>query len=311
MNFYLTYFKLFLILFLLYACESSPPALSPLPVHDSTKPSEDQALDSTMTSQQDLNLDTDLYRDMSVSINNDVSEDQSVFNDSSILDDLSLDQSEPPPPEFMPIPTPPPPIGYPQFRFPIANQDVTLILTNPVFGFDHDWSSGSRTQCEDHHGRPFPFCYDGHTGTDFMLSGGFNTMDEGSARVIAAQRGIVVDLDDGNYDRCHTDLIQMDISCDGYPMRPNYVSIRHPSGWTTLYYHLKSGSVQVEIGDQVECGTILGLIGSSGYSSSPHLHFEVHNELGQEIDPYTGPSSQEFSLWTQETQYLPGLDCGE
>jgi murein DD-endopeptidase MepM/ murein hydrolase activator NlpD len=42
-----------------------------------------------------------------------------------------------------------------------------------------------------------------------------------------------------------------------------------------LYAHFKTGSVAVERGQQVKRGDVLGHIGSSGNSSTPHLHFQV------------------------------------
>jgi len=42
-----------------------------------------------------------------------------------------------------------------------------------------------------------------------------------------------------------------------------------------LYAHLKSGSIEVEKGDRVKKGQRLGQVGNSGFSSTPHLHFQV------------------------------------
>lgn len=53
----------------------------------------------------------------------------------------------------------------------------------------------------------------------------------------------------------------------------NYIVIDHGNGTTTLYGHLKS--VQVFEGQQVQAGQLIGLAGSTGNSTGPHLHFEV------------------------------------
>jgi hypothetical protein len=197
---------------------------------------------------------------------------------------------------------PPAPDDYPRFSFPIHQEDRELIRADPVFGFDHDPREGNRIQCTDYAGRGFPHCYDGHEGSDFMLEGGFDAMDAGSARVVAALSGEVVSAEDGNYDRCHADLFSADVSCDGYPMRSNFVRIRHDNGWVSIYYHLKSGSVRVRRGQRVDCGEELGLVGSSGYSSSPHLHFEVIDRRSGRWDPFAGPESQTFSLWVYQPE---------
>lgn len=203
---------------------------------------------------------------------------------------------------------PPPPAGYPLFSFPIHADDRDLMRPDPVFGFDHDPSEGVRIRCTDYAGRGFPHCYDEHKGSDFMLSGGFDAMDAGSARVVAALSGEVVSAEDGNYDRCHADLLSADVTCDGHPMRANFVKIRHDNGWISMYYHLKRGSVQVRRGQLVECGEVLGLVGSSGYSSAPHLHFEVEGLRGERWDPFAGPESQDFSLWISQPELSEPTD---
>ena len=62
----------------------------------------------------------------------------------------------------------------------------------------------------------------------------------------------------------------------------NYVVVSHGSGNTTLYAHLSSRSVSV--GQYVNQGDVLGITGSTGNSTGPHLHFEI-TENGVRIDP--------------------------
>ena len=64
--------------------------------------------------------------------------------------------------------------------------------------------------------------------------------------------------------------------------RGNYVVVSHGSGNTTTYQHLSKRSVSV--GDKVAQGQVVGITGSTGVSSGPHLHFEI-TENGQIIDP--------------------------
>ncbi len=52
-----------------------------------------------------------------------------------------------------------------------------------------------------------------------------------------------------------------------------FVEIRHPNGMTTLYGHLSR--LDVASGDRLEAGARIGLVGSTGRSTGPHLHFEV------------------------------------
>jgi hypothetical protein len=56
-------------------------------------------------------------------------------------------------------------------------------------------------------------------------------------------------------------------------MTGNTVVIEHGAGLKTIYMHLSE--IDCEAGDMVEQGDIIGLVGSTGYSTGPHLHFEV------------------------------------
>jgi len=63
----------------------------------------------------------------------------------------------------------------------------------------------------------------------------------------------------------------------------NYIIIRHQHGFYTRYAHLLSS--RVESGQQVKQGETIGYIGSTGRSTGPHLHYEVH--IGSDVvDPY-------------------------
>ena len=66
---------------------------------------------------------------------------------------------------------------------------------------------------------------------------------------------------------------------DGYG---GLIVIGHPSGYETWYAHLDRFSV--EIGQQLKRGEKIGLMGSTGYSTGSHLHFEVRQD-GQVRDP--------------------------
>jgi murein DD-endopeptidase MepM/ murein hydrolase activator NlpD len=69
------------------------------------------------------------------------------------------------------------------------------------------------------------------------------------------------------------------VSGSGYG---DYVLISHPDGWFTLYGHLSS--FVVADGQVVQKGQLIARSGSTGYSTGPHLHFEVRRG-SQAVDP--------------------------
>ncbi|HEY5406472.1 MAG TPA: M23 family metallopeptidase [Ginsengibacter sp.] len=62
----------------------------------------------------------------------------------------------------------------------------------------------------------------------------------------------------------------------------NHVVINHGYGYETLYGHMYK--VKVKVGEKVKRGEVIGWVGSSGKSTGPHCHYEVHIN-GQEVDP--------------------------
>ena len=144
--------------------------------------------------------------------------------------------------------------------------------------------------------------YDGHRGIDFRVPTEIE-MREGVA-VVAAADGEVIFAFDGQPD------ILMRETGPGKTREErngNWVAISHGDSWITTYAHLMKGTVAVSKGDRVKRGDKLGLIGLSGNSDFPHVHFAVThgNKL---LDPFTGlePSAtcgeQGQSLWSDAAQ---------
>ena len=69
----------------------------------------------------------------------------------------------------------------------------------------------------------------------------------------------------------------------------NFITLDHGDGLVTLYAHCSE--LLVEVGDEVKKGQVIARAGSTGWSTGPHLHFEVRVQ-GVRIDP---------------TYYLPSL----
>ncbi len=64
----------------------------------------------------------------------------------------------------------------------------------------------------------------------------------------------------------------------------NFVSLDLGGGTFALYAHLQPGSLRVAVGEHVRAGQVLGLVGNSGNSSGPHLHFH----LSESAEPVAG-----------------------
>jgi hypothetical protein len=197
------------------------------------------------------------------------------------------------------------------FRFPAVDPTGQVFMEVPIIGVDHDdlHDSTDRLTCVNYAGQPFPLCYNDHLGTDFLLTGGFPAMDQGVS-VVAGAAGVVVETVDGNYDRCHNGA-NFEVTCDGNPTIANRVTLRHPDGLQSSYWHLRKGSVLVHVGDEVSCGQALAQVGSSGSSAVPHLHLQLEDASGSVIDPYAGPRSQAHSYWIQQAGPFgrPGALC--
>lgn len=68
----------------------------------------------------------------------------------------------------------------------------------------------------------------------------------------------------------------------GLTTKGRYIIIRHEDGSETRYYHLNK--VLVKDGQDVNAGDTIGLVGSTGKSTGPHLHYEIRM-YGQAVDP--------------------------
>jgi murein DD-endopeptidase MepM/ murein hydrolase activator NlpD len=64
----------------------------------------------------------------------------------------------------------------------------------------------------------------------------------------------------------------------------NVVVLRGAGGLSQVYAHLKPGSVNVKVGDHVEAGQVIGLLGNTGGSLAPHLHVHLVNGTQAALD---------------------------
>jgi len=161
-----------------------------------------------------------------------------------------------------------------------------------------DWACGTRTY-------DLNTGYD-HEGTD-MMTGPFpaHGMNSRWVDIVAVAPGVIIARNDGAPDRnC---MAQASIR------EANFVSILQDDGLSAHYWHMQSGSLtDKQIGDRVETGEFLGRVGSSGYSSEPHLHFELrHPDVpGIIVDPYAGACGADNPLWRHQHAYLDSAITG-
>jgi murein DD-endopeptidase MepM/ murein hydrolase activator NlpD len=64
----------------------------------------------------------------------------------------------------------------------------------------------------------------------------------------------------------------------------NLIMVDHGNGWQSLYAHLSQ--TNVACGQSVGQGELIGLMGSTGNSSGPHLHFELMNTQYGKVNPH-------------------------
>ncbi len=136
---------------------------------------------------------------------------------------------------------------------PILTEGTTLHVTSP-FGWRTDPVTGEGGQ--------------GHKGIDVTLWRGWSAL----SGIGAAWDGVVIGVRDGveGFDKSRS--------------AGNRVTIDHGDGVVTKYFHLANGSIPVQPGDHVTAGQVIGQMGSTGYSTGAHLHFQL--EIGGEVvDP--------------------------
>jgi len=153
------------------------------------------------------------------------------------------------------------------------------------------------------------FTYDGHNGVDLALRD-LEAMAAG-VTVVAAADGIVRATRDALPDRSIKEGGQGLVrgrECG------NGVVLVHEGGWETQYCHMRRGSIAVAQDQAIKRGQALGLVGLSGETEYPHLHFSVR-QGGRAVDPFLGPEGKPCGetrapLWTEavlaQLRYAPG-----
>jgi murein DD-endopeptidase MepM/ murein hydrolase activator NlpD len=158
---------------------------------------------------------------------------------------------------------------------------------DPSFNIIGDYSCSNRT-------------YDGHKGVDiFTWPFAWYLVENDLVEVITAAAGTIVGKLDGNdHDNCNFENETW-----------NAIYIMHSDGSMAWYGHMKNNSLTEKgIGSTVTKGEYLGIVASSGYSSGPHLHFEIFEDSNDDtswIDPYQGNCNNlnNQSWWDDQEPY--------
>ena len=113
----------------------------------------------------------------------------------------------------------------------------------------------------------------------------------------------IIMVGEGAFGHKHLDAVK-NIECG------NGIVIDHGNGWEAQYCHLRNGSVVVKPGTVVKAGTQLGMVGTSGLSSFPHVHLSVRYQ-GEIVDPFVGVNVKSGcnvprnSIWEEPLSYKP------
>jgi len=118
-----------------------------------------------------------------------------------------------------------------------------------------------------------------HTGVDFAAAYGTPILAAGAGTVVAA----------GPY--------------GGYG---NWVKIDHGGGMATGYAHMARYAPGIRPGARVHQGQVVGFVGSTGMSTGPHLHYELHQK-GRPVNPLTARATQRAGLSGKDLERFRAL----
>ncbi len=183
-------------------------------------------------------------------------------------------------------------LAAPSFIWPVRKSATTEF--NDVWGIsnfvDLDGTAGLKDyNCDTR-------TYNSHQGTDiYSWPFAWYQQENNLAEVVAAAPGTIYYKHDGEFDK----------NCvNNTSLQWNAVYVRHIDNSYAWYGHLKTGSLTSKnVGDIVVAGEYLGVVGSSGNSSGPHLHFEVYDSSNNLVDPFNGSCNSVTSWWQEQPDY--------
>ncbi len=186
-------------------------------------------------------------------------------------------------------------VGFNDYSYYGISNFVDIDLTTGI----KDFNCGNRT-------------YAGHMGTDiYTFPFWWKKMDENSVEIVAAADGILVDKGGSLPDTSCTNCPAVNPPPGCYNW--NAVYLQHADGTLSIYGHMKKNSLTTKVyGDPISKGEYLGIVGSAGNSSGPHLHFEVWSDtfFTKNLKPWEGPCNPDgnATMWdAQQPYYNPQI----
>lgn len=151
-------------------------------------------------------------------------------------------------------------------------------------------------------------------GTDAIVAQGYNgdfshsgnvtyaidfNLSEGTP-IYAARSGVVVDLKESFSEGGAEEF---------FINKANYITIVHNDGTFSEYSHLRLNGANVNIGQSVRSGQMIGYSGSTGYATGPHLHFHVKKAVkgGEFVTIPVRFSTQKGSIQLKEGENYKAL----
>lgn len=115
--------------------------------------------------------------------------------------------------------------------------------------------------------------------TEGTLTSGFGSRLSPTTGEPAFHYGLDIAADEGTPIAAFADGMVREVGESDYG---KYLIVDHESGFSTLYAHCSS--ILAGVGDEVKCGGEIALVGQTGNTTGPHLHFELWKD-GMALDP--------------------------
>lgn len=137
-------------------------------------------------------------------------------------------------------------------------------------------------------------------GKRFLIAQGFN--GEQSHQTALSRYAVDLAMPKGEVVCAARAGIVVRLNSNGDERVSQFVHIEHEDKTVGDYQHLQVGSIRVKIGQKVVKGECFAKVGSTGYSTGPHLHFAV---LRQQVSPFFALISQPFMFGGKNGAVMP------